>query len=168
VEFVPSLTPASLTCQDFSFRVFLLQIYYRENTLLTHKSVKLNLGQRVAARALLYRPSPTPRSFASTSTISRATPDANPAKALGSGRVIVAPKPRANLAPTPSRPRNRLDHIAPLEGCAVEGFSGDTGFRVVRLDACVLDSVVRDQICKPVVVYISKVILECARLREIV
>jgi hypothetical protein len=71
---------------------------------------------------------------------------------------------------TPNAPaaRNWPNLIASLEECAVERVSGKAGFRIVRRDACVLDSIVRDQIRQSVVIYVSKVILERPRFREIV
>ena len=71
------------------------------------------------------------------------------------------------LSPSTAPPRHRRDGVAALEWRSIERLSGETGLRVFRLYAGVLDSIVRDQIRKSVIVYVSKVIVECVRPGEI-
>ena len=66
-----------------------------------------------------------------------------------------------NLMTTPwASSRNHPDRIAPLEGGAVQEISSDARFCIIRRDARLLGLIVRHQICKPVAVYVSKVVLE--------
>jgi len=72
------------------------------------------------------------------------------------------------LTPNTSLPSNGPNHIASIEGCAVQEISRNARFCITQRDARLRGPIVRDQICKPVSVYVSKVVLKYARLGEIV
>jgi hypothetical protein len=65
-----------------------------------------------------------------------------------------------NLTTRAAPSRDRPDRIAPLEGCAVQEISSDARFCIVPRDARVLGPIVRQQVGKPVAVYVSKMVLK--------